>query len=58
MFVVSASPDTSELLQILSNIFDLAALKNDHLNDIAFGAFNDLLKIENAFLFANTDEVI
>src|SRR5258708_877659 len=58
MFVVTASPHASELLQILSDSFDLPISKDDHLNDAAPGAFNDLMKIENTFPFSNTYKVI
>src|SRR5579863_5985469 len=58
MFVVTASPHASELLQIPSDSFDLPLSKDDHLDDTTPGAFNDLVKKENTFPFANTYKVI
>ena len=58
MFVVTASPHASKLLQIPADSFDLRLFKDYHLNDVAPGAFNDLMEIENVFPFANIDEVI
>src|ERR1700749_3037052 len=58
MFIVAAAPHTSELIQISPNGCDLPIFKDDHLNDAAIGAFNDLMEIEHTFPVANTYEVI
>jgi len=36
------------LFELSSYGFDLPFFKDDHLNDISPGAFDDLMKIENA----------
>src|SRR5689334_19485039 len=51
-------PRTSECFDVLCDDFDLSIIKNDHLDDVASGAFNDLMKIKDAFPFLNGYKVI